>query len=67
LDDPQCCGRHSALDRASASKFSSGSKIKQKNLIQSHGPTFSNTAKLNILVLFPECGSILLFCDTEKF
>jgi hypothetical protein len=36
------------------SKFSNGSKIKQRNSIQSHGPTFSITVQLNMLPLFRE-------------
>jgi hypothetical protein len=38
------------------SKLSSVFKIKQRNSIQSHEPTFSTTAKLNVLPLFHEGG-----------
>jgi hypothetical protein len=66
FDDPQGRGRHSALDDASEIEILEWIQKQAESLIQPHRPTFSTTAKLNILVLFPEGGSILLFCDIEK-
>jgi hypothetical protein len=48
------------------SKFSSWSQIKQKNLIQSNGLTFSTTIKLNILVVFPRVGQLLHFATPRR-
>jgi hypothetical protein len=66
LDDAQGRGRRFALRDASEIEILGWIQNKQKNLVQSHGSTFSIAAKRNHLVLFPDGESILRFCDTEK-